>query len=359
MTRRERLHRCYFYQELDRPAVNSRMNIPANDPTYDRLRQYLAQHTEIRKHWPADLVQTAYPMKTDTEPFTEDFAREVTRLCTPAGELTSSFLVSLKGQPGLQETYLLKNTEDIEKYLSLPLPEVGGDVSAYFTENEKIGDAGIVETSLGFNPAGFVVELLGTENFALMSLTNRDWLHTLCARQLQIVMNRLKFFISQKIGPYFSMLGEEYIVPPIHSPADFRDFNMRYDQPIIDLIHEAGGRIQIHSHGLMQRVLSLFVEMGTDVLHPFESAPQGDISATEAKSVARGRMCLEGNIQIHRMYEANPEAIREETENLIRDAFDDRCGLIVSPTASPYIRGLGEICFPQYQALIDTVRNWR
>ena len=95
------------------------------------------------------------------------------------------------------------------------------------------------------------------------------------------------------------------------------------------------------------------------MLHPFEPPPQGDILAREAKEMARGKMCLEGNIQIHRMYEADPEEIREETETLIAGAFDDQRGLIVSPTASPYIRGRGEDCFPRYQAMIDTVVNWR
>lgn len=99
--------------------------------------------------------------------------------------------------------------------------------------------------------------------------------------------------------------------------------------------------------------------MGADVLHPFEPPPQGDILPREAKELARGRMCLEGNIQINRMYEATPEEIRNETEQLIDDVFDDSKGLIVCPTASPYIRGKGEECFPQFKAMIDTVINWK
>lgn len=92
-------------------------------------------------------------------------------------------------------------------------------------------------------------------------------------------------------------------------------------------------------------------------MHPFEAPPMGDITAIEAKNIARGRMCLEGNIQIDRMYNATPEDVRQETELLIKDTFDDKKGLIVSPTASPYIRGRGEECFPQYKAMIDTVIN--
>ena len=148
------------------------------------------------------------------------------------------------------------------------------------------------------------------------------------------------------------------MVPPLHGPKDFYDFNVRYDKPIIELIHNAGGRIHIHCHGSIKKILQGFVDMGTDVLHPFEAPPMGDITPSEAKELARGRMCLEGNIQIDRMYEATPEDIAEETELLIQTVFDDHKGLIVSPTASPYIRGRGEECFPQYKAMIDTVINW-
>ena len=92
---------------------------------------------------------------------------------------------------------------------------------------------------------------------------------------------------------------------------------------------------------------------------PLNLPPQGDIHASEAKTFARDKMCLEGNIQIHRMYETTAEKIREETEQLIKDVFDDGKGLIVCPTASPYIRGKGNVCFPQYKAMIDTVLKWK
>ena len=85
----------------------------------------------------------------------------------------------------------------------------------------------------------------------------------------------------------------------------------------------------------------------------------GDLTAAQAKQIARGKLCIEGNIQIAAMYEHTPEQVREETRALIADAFDDRCGLIVSPTASPYIRGAGEDCFEMYKAKVDAVLEWR
>ena len=258
----------------------------------------------------------------------------------------------------MQETYFIKSREDAERYLSLPLPELRGDVSSFSAAEAEIGDSGIVDVGLGTNPGGAVAVLCGSENFAILSIDDREILYALCEREMTITMNRAKFLLDGKVGPFFSMLGQEYIAPPLHGNTDFYDFNVKYDKPIIDLIHDSGGRIHIHSHGSIKKVFQGFVDMGADVLHPFEPPPLGDITAAEAKASARGKLCLEGNIQIHHMYEKTPEELRQETEALIRDVFDDRRGLIVCPSASPYIRGAGETSFPQYKAMIDTVLEW-
>ena len=191
-----------------------------------------------------------------------------------------------------------------------------------------------------------------------MNIFARTILGWLCA-QMAIVMGRAKFLLAHGVGPYFDMAGHERIAPPLHGPTDFHDFNVRYDKPIVDLIHDAGGRVHVHCHGSLGLVLQGFVDAGVDVLHPIEAPPMGDLTASQAKAIARGKMCIEGNIQIAAMYEHTPEQIRDETRALIADAFDDRRGLIVSPTASPYIRGAGEACFEMYRAMVETVRAWR
>ena len=359
LTRRERLTRCYFHQEQDRPAVYVRTAFPPDDASYDRLKAYMAVHTERKTFWDTASCESASRIERRREPHSDDWDLQVVTLHTPAGVLGGSRLVSLKGQPGLERTHFIKGPEDVETYLSLPMPDVGGDVSAQARCEEAIGDAGIAEAGLGHNPGGLAVELLGSELFALMSVTHRDLIHALCERRMNVLLNRLRYLLAQGVGPFFALSGEEYIIPPMHSPRDFRDFNVRYDRPILDMIHEAGGRVHIHSHGSIRQVIGDFVEMGTDVLHPFEPPPQGNITAAEAKAAARGRMSLEGNIQIDRMYGAGPDEMREETRALIRDAFDDRRGLTVCPTASPYIRGQGESCFPTFKAMIDAVTEWR
>jgi len=354
MNRKERLTRLYYNKEVDRPAVYSRTAFPGGDPSYDKLKDYLSEKTELKFHWHCRQEEN-YDTESFVEEYSEDFERHISILHTPKGDLRSTTLVSFKGQPGLHEEYLLKDDEDIEKYLSLPMPEISGEAASFKKLETEVDDAGIVEIGLGMNPAGFVVELFGSESFAMMSLTSRELIYELCERQTKIMKRKIRFCQDNKLGPFYGMLGEEYLVPPLHGPKDFMDFNVKFDKELIDMIHDENGRIHVHSHGSIKKVFDGFLKMGVDVLHPFESPPSGDISAKEAKAASCGKICLEGNIQVAHMYEHTAEQIRIETFQLISDCFDDHKGLIVSVTASPYIRGKGEECFPQYKAMIDTV----
>ncbi len=363
MNSRERLRRCYFHEELDRPGVYFRENYPANDPTYDKVKQLIYSVTDLKCAWDpawAGPVWEAYSELTETyvEPHTDDFERRVMILHTPAGDLRAAYLRSLTGAPGYQEEHLLKTRADAETYLSLPMPDIERDVAGFFEADRQIGERGIAEAQLCANPGSFVAQLFGSEAFAILSVTDRDIIHALCRRRMKIMVERVKSLLENNVGPYFALMGEEFICPPLHGPKDFHEFNVKYDKPIIDLIHEAGGRVHVHCHGSIKKVFQAFLDMGADVLHPFEPPPMGDITPAEAKAMARDRICLEGNIQIGDMYEKTPEEIRQQTEALIQDVFDDRKGLIVCPTASLYQVGKGRQCLEQCKAMIQTVLDW-
>ncbi len=353
------MRRCYFHEGLDRPGVYVRTGYPKDDPTYDRLKGYLSTRAELKDSWACGLLQAEDPIEIHMEPCSEDWDRRVYTLHTPAGDLRATRLMSRKGLPGMDETHFLKSREDAEKYLSLPLPKLAGDAEIFFEKVDQMGNRGIVGVNIGRNPGSAAAQGFGSELFALMTVTDRDIVHAICEHQMKLLIHQLKYALQLGIGPYFAMAGEEFIVPPLHGPKDFHDFNFKYDKPIIDLIHNAGGRIHIHCHGSIRKVFREFVNMGVDVLHPFEAPPMGDITPIEAKQIARGRMTLEGNIQIASMYDHTPEQIREETQQLIADTFDDKRGLIVCPTASPYQRGDGEKCFEQFKAMVDTVLGWK
>ena len=304
LTSRERLDRCFKHLETDRPGLFLRgatASSPAH-PSYQPLRDLAVAYGDLKSGWSYRHLVEPLNLTYETEPYSEDFERRITVLHTPAGALRASHLVGLKGQPGLHEKFLLEAVEDAEKYLSLPRPKIEGDVSSFFEVDQQAGDRGIVEVGIGFNPGGFVAELFGSTQFALFSIEHRDVLHALMKQKMDTIIHILKYLLDRGVGPYFATLGQEYITPPLHGPRDFYDFNVQYDRPIMDLVHEAGGYVHVHSHGPLKDVLPAFVDLGVDVLHPLEAPPYGRCDAQDGQrgvpqqGVHRGQCTDRGHV---------------------------------------------------------------
>jgi len=352
MTSRERLTRCFFGQETDRPAVYTRTGY-ANDSSYDRLKAHMNEFSDLKAGYYGRGVMHHHQYEQIRKPYSKDFDKITYVLKTPKGDLRQVFLTGLTGHPGMVIEHFVKDEIDCEKYMSLSPPNIIGTCEEFFEIDRRVGDRGIADVMLGMNPAGIVAELMGSETFAILSITHRDLVHEMCARETDTILQILDCLAAAGVGPFFSVIGQEYIVPPLHGRQDFFDFNVKYDKPIADKIHNAGGRLQIHCHGPIKLVLDGFLEIGADVLHPIEPPPMGNVTAAEARKILGDRVCIEGNIQISNMYECTPQQIYDETKALIRDAYINNKGLIICPTASPYIPGEGENCFAQYKAMVD------
>ena len=359
MTSKERQERLFKQLEVDRPAVHTRTGYPPDDPTYDAMKRYMEEFSDLRGSFWCGRVNPQGAAEERSEQIDAETVRQTLTMHTPAGDLTSTILVKPEARASYHESYYIKNREDALKYLSQPLPAVEPDVNGFFETERALGDRGVVFVNCGNIPGGHIAELCGSTTLALMTLSDRDVLHAICERELTIYLNILDVMFKHNIGPYFSLSGEEYFTPPLHGPVDFADFVSRYEKPIIDKIHDAGGFVHIHCHGPIGDLLDAFVALDPDMLHPVEPPPMGDVTAARAKEAFKGKICIEGNIQIAHMYEHTPEEVAEETKQLMRDAFFDHKGLVAGPTASPYIFGKGEAAFPQYKAMVETVLNFK
>ncbi len=357
LTSRERLLRCFRHQEMDRPGVFVRWGGMADnsDPTYAEMKRFALEKADLKAPWFARDLLEPRPGRSWLEPFDERFDTRITVLTTPRGDLVQRDLVGRQGQPGYCQEHFLKCAEDCEKYLSLPMPVVAGDCASFHDAVRRLGDRGIVDVELVSNPAGTVVELLGSERFALLCMDDRDLVHRLIERECQIECRLASHLVQRSVGPCFSFSGQEYIVPPLHGRADFFEFCVAYDRRVTEILRSAGGRVHVHCHGSIAAVLDGFVGLGADVIHPFEAPPMGDVTPRQAKDALRGKVALEGNIQISDMYTESPSRIRAQVRELVRDAFDDRTGLIVCATASPYRPGDGALCRENYRAMVDEV----
>lgn len=361
MTSRERLLRLYGHQAVDRPAVFVRwVGMEDADASYDELRRLVAQSTDRKVLWEAGLLREPRPIASRIEPCDDGYDLQTNVLATPKGDLVERVMVSRRGLPSYTREHYVKSVGDCERWLALPISAVGGSCASFFASDRSIGERGIVDVYLGTNPAGAVVELMGSETFAVMSVTERDLVHRMMARERDGLLALVRWLLDHGVGPCFGFAGQEYLTPPLHGRRDFFDFNVANDQPITAAIHARGGRVHVHCHGSVATVLDGFPALGADVIHPFEAPPMGDVTPARAKQVLGASVTLEGNLQIADMYGGvTPEGIRAQVRELIRQAFGDRQGLIVCPTASPYRTGDGALCLENYRAMVEEVLAWR
>ncbi len=157
------------------------------------------------------------------------------------------------------------------------------------------------------------------------------------------------------VGPLFRFGGEEHATPPLMAPADFDDFLVRRDLPLMAAIKRAGRFVAVHCHSRLRHTLTRFVEMGVDMTDPVETLPDGDLSIEQARAIAADRVTLAGNIQVRKLTTMTPENLRVRVRELIDRAGPRR--LIVTATGTP-LEAIPPALEKAYHAMMDSVLEW-
>lgn len=339
MTKRERLLRIFRGEMTDRPAIElgGEPDATLPHPDYRPVHELARKVCDIRAsaYSPFDIYygrRRDQVLRTEVKPTASpDWVEVHTFVRTPHGDLSSVFTRSTKQQPGYEKEYLLKEPGDIQKLMSIPYEPTPFQPDVFRRRDARIGDQGIVMYGLDHAMYG-LQSLIGPENFALWSLDSREELraaiHVLAGRVREQAIRAM----DQGLGPVFGWVGPEVCIPPLMSPTDFDEFVAAVDKPLIDLIHERGGYVWVHSHGRMGPVLERFMGMGVDVLNPVEAPPMGDLTLAEAFARVGRRMGLEGNIQTHELMTVSADEVRA----MVRAALDAGRGyrFILCPTSS-------------------------
>jgi len=318
MTRRERLTAIFRGDVPDRPAVRLWGARPGQEllhPAYGPVRDAAMRQTDLvlgagapfDLHWGADPP----PIRTeDRGAGSDEWVERVTHVETPAGPLRSVYRASTVGRPGYTVEHMVKEPRDLKKLLSVPFVPHPFDASYYGAAEREVGERGITIFSLPHAMYGLQM-LVGSENFALWSRECRGELMEVVAEYSRRVLEHAKRALAAGIRGVFGWVGPELCIPPLMSVRDFDEFVAAFDRPIIDAIHDAGGRVWVHCHGRMGPVLERFVEMGVDVLNPIEPPPMGDVTLQEAFRRVGDRMGLEGDIETHDLMIMPPDRFRE------------------------------------------------
>ena len=371
MTSRERLMMAMRREQPDRVPIHIR-GVPVSaanwrerlrHPSYLPLYEAVEQNCDFVGGWgceygtflsATDKVRSYSQQRPSKD---EDFVIHERIIETPKGPMKAASYASTKGKPGMSEEFYIKDREDAEKFLSIPYVPIKPNLESFFPEDRRLGEQGIVIVGMGSDPIYRIQSIMGSELLAIWSIEERELLTEMVEMMFHRCYDFVKCLVEGGVGPVFGTLGQELATPPLLSPDDFREFVVKYDKPLFDLIHEAGGLVHVHCHGNLDDVLEDFVEMGTDCLHPMEAPPWGDVPLAEAKERIGKDICIEGNIQMGDIYTCTEEEMEQIVMNAIRDAAPDG-GFILCPTASPFTPMLKEEHKQNYLTVIGIGREY-
>jgi hypothetical protein len=239
------------------------------------------------------------------------------RVWTPKGDLTTTDAVT----PGVDTVwsleYLIKDTEDVEKILSIPYRFDPPDVSSFVAARDRLGDRGVTLCFVT-SPLVMVSRLMDFQQFLMWTITERPLIDRLINIAYERLAERLRYVLDQGVGPIIRFGGCEQATPPMMPSRFFDEFIIKYESPLWKMVRQAGQIPWVHCHGKIATVIDKFVAQGVQLLDPVEPPPQGDIEFKEAKKrAAAGSMTLIGNIEMNLLETGTPDEVEAEVQKTI------------------------------------------
>ena len=335
-----------------------------NQPSYQRLMDYIRAHTDCITNWNPRVATDAYtcqerflcsdfPVEIETRTEPAGQFQRTTRIChTPQGDLRSI----AQSDPNVYTTWHVehwcKNLADVDKALSVPYQPADYDASDLARVREELGDHGLVMASVG-DPAYLVADLMSFQDFLMWVFEETDHFARTVAVVAERVMENLRRQLDCCVVDLYRIVGPEYFTPPYLPPEMFRRFVVPYVTEMTRLIHARGGKVRLHCHGKMGRVLDLILETGCDGIDPCEPPPDGDMPLDEVKRRCHDRgVSVWGNMELKLLERGTPAEVRSEIARIMTQAKEDG-GFVLMPTAAPINLPLSPQTEANYRAFIE------
>lgn len=340
----------YVHHNIDFPYMTGWQT---REPSYASLIENVKQKTDCMYMTDVRTENTYIKNNTHIEQWNENnstFTRIT--IVTPKGDLTRLYRVDAGIKAAWQLEHPIKTDDDISKYFSIPDDLERVNVGHLKTENEYLGDKGILMIDIN-DPLGVIFDLFDFGDYTVKAYTEKETFTKLLDKVFEQQMFFLEDMLKKGAGPLFRIVGPEVATAPYLSPQYFHDYVCKYDRQMIRLIHDYGQYARIHCHGRIKDILPHIIEMEADAIDPVEAPPSGDIELSEVKRLYGDKLCIMGNIQLKDLELASPEEMKRITMRCMEDA---KAGgnFVIMPTATPINIPLSPISERNIKIFIDT-----
>jgi len=345
-------------------AGHNRLDWYNRQPSYRSLMDYIRAHTDCITNWNPRAATDRYtceerflcsdfPVEIENRTETVGQFQRTTRVChTPQGDLRSVTQATADVYTTWQVEHWCKSPADVDKALSVPYQPASYDASDLARVRAELGENGLVMASVG-DPAYLAADLMSFQDYLMWAFEETDHF----ARTVDAIAERVRGNLRRQLDccvlDCYRIVGPEYFTPPYLPPAMFRRFIVPHVAEMTRLIHTRGGKVRVHCHGKIGRVLDLILDTGCDGIDPCEPPPDGDLELDEVKRrcLARG-VSVWGNIELKLLEQATPDQVRAEVRQIMNQAKDGG-GFVLMPTAAPITLPLSPTTEANYRAFID------
>lgn len=328
-----------------------------HEPSYARLMERVRADTDCIAMWgptsDARFLASAHQVPIDRRQERQGtFTRTTAILHTPKGDLRQVTQEDENVHTCWEVEHWCKSVGDVDKALSVPYAPVTYDARDYERIKSEVGEHGIIMPSLS-DPAHMAAALMKFEDYLLWAFEETEHYARAVEVLAERVMENLRRELAVCVADLYRICGPEYMTPPYTPPALFERFMVPHVTAMTRLVHERGGKVRLHCHGKIGRVLDMIIATGCDGTDPCEPPPDGDIELDELKRrCAARKVSLFGNMELKLLEMGTPQDVRAA----VRRAMDQAKaggGFVLMPTAAPINIPVSPATEANYMAFID------
>ncbi len=346
------------------PDKNDFMTGWKADREYLELYEYMYPHITFVERWQASgfnrflMIPERY-IHVKERMISKDVMRIEGTIKTRKNDLT--FLGEVRR--GNKTSWRLKEPaetmDDLVSIIEMPFEIDTESVEKCITESygkvhRDTRDNGVLNLFIS-SPIVTISGSLPFETFLELSITEKDMMHQLLKeitrRNLLLIDAHFK---NRNLDTIVILGGSEQCTPPMMSPESFVEYVVPYDKPIVKRLKEYGIPVQCHCHGRIKHALPGMIEIGYDSTDPVEPPPAGDVTYSEARELADGKITLLGNLEWDELECSEPGHIKKRVRNILETGTDR---LILSASAGP-ISKISSKLADNYRAWIDTMNEF-
>ncbi len=391
MTSRERLMATLRGEPVDRPAVNfyeiggfdvdpsdpDEFNV-YNDPSWRPLLQLAEERSDLIRMRSAVRCRSWEPRAADAGgPTTEDGGQRkahpvqvqehvedrwhCTRMAMHIGgrSLSSTTRRDSSVDTVWTTEHWLKSLDDLKAYLQLPDEFFAEqiDVAKLIEADRKVGERGIVMVDTE-DPICAAASLFSMEDFLTLALTEPVWLHRLLEKLSLSLYARTERVSEAFPGHLWRIYGPEYAAEPFLPPRLFKEYVVRYTEPMVKAIHKHGGVARVHCHGRLSAILDSICAMGADATDPIEPPPQGDVSLEYVRRQYGEQLVLFGNVELSAIESMEPTDFERLVAQTLREGMEGHGrGFVLMPSSAPNGRQITARTLKNYETMVRLVES--